>query len=85
MLQSCKNLNKFKFVALVRIFLDAGVHPDLAIDTDDGNTSLHFAAKIIDRKLGEVAGRLLVEFGARVHKKTKLEKRPWTSGSSSTS
>ena len=39
-----------------------------------GNASLHFAAELSDRKLGEAAGLLLVEFGAKFYQVNKSGK-----------
>ncbi len=68
LLQSCKHLNHFKSLALVRVLLEAGADPNVAVDELHENASLHVAAGLSDRKLSGTAGRLLVEFGAKLHK-----------------
>jgi len=68
LLQSCKHLNHCKSLALVRVLLEAGADPNVAVDELHENASLHVAAGLSDRKLSGTAGRLLVEFGAKLHK-----------------
>jgi len=58
-------------LALLRVLLEAGADPN-AVFIDDfrrprNNTLLHFAAALSDRELGDAAGLLLVEFGAKPH------------------
>ena len=61
-------------MAIIRVILDAGVFPDLHVDCNTGDASLHFAAKLSDRKLGDAACRLLVGFGANLHQVNKAGK-----------
>ena len=68
LLQTCENLKHYKSLAIVRVLVDAGAFPNLFVDGDTGDASLHFAARMSDRKLGDAACRLLIEFGAKLHK-----------------
>jgi len=43
-------------------------NPNLFVDGDTGDASLHFSARMSDRQLGDAACRLLIEFGAKLHK-----------------
>jgi len=74
LLQSCEDLEYFNSLALVRVLIDAGADPNVAVDKNEGNTSLHVAAGLRNRQLGDAAGRLLVEFGAKLYKVNKAGK-----------
>ena len=67
LIPACQKLGYFKSLALVRFLLEAGADPNVSVENLHGNATLHFAAMVIDRKLGDAACRLLVEFGAKLH------------------
>jgi len=71
LLQSCGNLKTYKSLAIVRVLLDAGANPNLDVDEVTGNAPLHIVAGMSDRKLCDAACRLLVEFGANLHRVNK--------------
>jgi len=74
LLLAFKKLDSFKALALVRVLLEAGANANVIIDELHGNTSLHVAAGLSDRKLGDAVGRLLIEFGAKLHQVNKAGK-----------
>jgi len=74
LLLACKRLRDFKSLALVRVLLDAGADPNLAVDETTGNVSLHLTAMVNNRQLSDAAGRLLVEFGAKLYQFNKAGK-----------
>jgi len=71
LLQSCGNLKTYKSLAIVRVLLDAGADPNLDVDEVTGYAPLHIVAGMSDRKLGDAVCRLLVEFGANLHRVNK--------------
>ncbi len=57
-------------LALIRVLLEAGADPNTVADHQmhrENNTRLHFVAAVSNRELGDAAGLLLVEFGAKPH------------------
>jgi len=70
----CRNLSSFEALALVRVLLEAGADPNVVVDELLGNTLLHVAAGLSDRKMGDVAGLILIEFGAKLHRVNKAGK-----------
>jgi len=74
LLPACRKLNNLKDLASIRNLLEAGADPNLVVDGFLGNPSLHFVAGMRDRKLSDIAGRLLVEFGAQLNKVNKAGK-----------
>jgi len=74
LLQSCEDPWYFQSISLVRVLLDAGADPNVAVDKNEGNTSLHVAAALRNRGLGDAVGRLLVEFGAKLYQVNKAGK-----------
>jgi len=76
LLPACQVLYNFKLKALVlvRVLLEAGADPNVGVDKLHKNASLHVVAGLSDRKLGDAAGRLLVEFGAKLHHVNKAGK-----------
>jgi len=71
LLPACKNVYKFNNLALVRVLLEAGADPNVAVDADAGNTSLHVAAGFHDQELCEATGTLLLEHGAHLDRVNK--------------
>jgi len=67
LLQSCEDLGYFNSLALVRVLLEAGTDPNVAVEKNKGNASLHVAAALRNGQLGDAAGRLLVDFGAKLY------------------
>ncbi len=67
LLPVCQKLGNLKALSLVRVLLDAGADPNVAVDELHGNASLHVVAGFSYRQLGDAAGLLLVEFGASLH------------------
>ena len=74
LLPKCRKLENLKTLALVRVLLEAGANPNVAVDELHGNASLHVVAGLSDRQLGDAAERLLIEFGAKLHQVNKGEK-----------
>ncbi len=78
MLPTCNRLFYFKSLAVVRLLLDAGAYPNVAVTelhrNQHGNASLHIVAGMSDRKIGDAAGLLLVEFGAKLSQVNKAGK-----------
>jgi len=74
LLSACRMIDDFKDLSSIRILLEAGAEPNVAVDEFFGNASLHFVAGMRDRKLSDIAGRLLVEFGAKLNKVNKAGK-----------
>jgi len=75
LLPACRKLVNLETLALVRVLLEAGANPNvLPFDELHGNASLHVVAGLSDRQLGDAAGRLLIEFGAKLHQVNKAGK-----------
>jgi len=71
---ACRNICKFNNLALVRVLLEAGADPNVAVDEDAGNASLHVAAGFHDQELCEATGNLLLEHGAHLDRVNKAGK-----------
>ncbi len=67
LLTACQKLVNFKVLALLRVLLEAGADPNVTIDERHKNAPLHIVARMNDRKLGDIAGLLLVDCGAKLH------------------
>jgi len=75
LLPACQELGSFKDLALVRVLLEAGADPIVAVDYEfHRNASLHIVAGMSDRKLGDAACLLLVEYGAKLSQVNKAGK-----------
>jgi len=74
LLPACRKLSNLKALALVRVLLEAGADPNVDVDRLHENASLHVVAGMSDRKLGDAACLLLVEFGAKLHQVNKAGK-----------
>jgi len=72
LLPACKNICKFNhYLALVRVLLEAGADPNVAVDKVTGNASLHVAAGFCNQDFCDATGTLLLENGAHLDRINK--------------
>jgi len=69
LLLACEYTENERYLATIRLFLDAGADPNVGLDRA-GNASLHIVAKM-EHQLSEAATTLLLEKGAHVDRVNK--------------
>jgi len=70
LLQACVHTWNKRYLATIRLLLEAGAGPNVGLDRT-GNASLHLVARLNNSKLSEAAASLLVEYGAHVDRVNK--------------